>query len=304
MLDYRGADQAARELGCRIQEGEPLAPRTTFRIGGPADRLYTLENLGQLKGLLQALEQGNIPRMVLGKGSNLLVSDKGYRGAVLALAGEFQKVELLPGGRVLAGAGAPLASVCAFARDRGLSGLEFAWGIPGSIGGAAYMDAGAYGGEMKDVVVKVRHLTPDGQEGEAQGEDLAFGYRKSRYVGSGEIITQVEFQLEPGDPAAIAGKMEELMGRRKDKQPYDMPSAGSVFKRPEGHFAGTLIEQAGLKGRSVGGAQVSPKHAGFIVNTGGATCQDVLDLIVLIQKTVQEKFGVALEPEVRVTGEV
>ena len=146
MLDYRGADQAARELGCRIQEGEPLAPRTTFRIGGPADRLYTLENLGQLKGLLQALEQGNIPRMVLGKGSNLLVSDKGYRGAVLALAGEFQKVELLPGGRVLAGAGAPLASVCAFARDRGLSGLEFAWGIPGSIGGAAYMDAGAYGG--------------------------------------------------------------------------------------------------------------------------------------------------------------
>lgn len=304
MLDYRGADQAARELGCRIQEGEPLAPRTTFRIGGPADRLYTLENLGQLKGLLKALEQGNIPRMVLGKGSNLLVSDKGYRGAVLALSGEFQKVELLPGGRVLAGAGAPLASVCAFARDRGLSGLEFAWGIPGSIGGAAYMDAGAYGGEMKDVVVKVRHLTPDGQEGEAQGEDLAFGYRKSRYVGSGEIITQVEFQLEPGDPAAIAGKMEELMGRRKDKQPYDMPSAGSVFKRPEGHFAGTLIEQAGLKGRWVGGAQVSPKHAGFIVNTGGATCQDVLDLIALIQKTVQEKFGVALEPEVRVTGEV
>ena len=304
MLDYRGADQAARELGCRIQEGEPLAPRTTFRIGGPADRLYTLENLGQLKGLLQALEQGNIPRMVLGKGSNLLVSDKGYRGAVLALAGEFQKVELLPGGRVLAGAGAPLASVCAFARDRGLSGLEFAWGIPGSIGGAAYMDAGAYGGEMKDVVVKVRHLTSDGREGEAQGEDLAFGYRKSRYVGSGEIITQVEFQLEPGEPAAIAGKMEELMGRRKDKQPYDMPSAGSVFKRPQNGFAAALIEQCGLKGRRVGGAQVSEKHAGFIVNTGGATCQDVLDLIALIQKTVQEKFGVALEPEVRVTGEV
>ena len=303
MLDYRGADQAARELGCRIQEGEPLAPRTTFRIGGPADRLYTLENLGQLKGLLQALEQGNIPRMVLGKGSNLLVSDKGYRGAVLALAGEFQKVELLPGGRVLAGAGAPLASVCAFARDRGLSGLEFAWGIPGSIGGAAYMDAGAYGGEMKDVVVKVRHLTPDGREGEAQGEDLAFGYRKSRYVGSGEIITQVEFQLEPGDPAAIAGKMEELMGRRKDKQPYDMPSAGSVFKRPQNGFAAALIEQCGLKGRRVGGAQVSEKHAGFIVNTGGATCQDVLELISIIQKTVEEQTGTRLECEVRVTGE-
>ena len=303
--DYTLLDQTAQALGCPLRVDEPMARHTTFQIGGPADRFLTVENAAQLQGLLSCLRQAGIPYLVLGKGSNLLVSDKGIRGAVLHLGGDFKKVEVLTDGRTLrAGAGAPLASVCALARERSLTGLEFAWGIPGSVGGGAYMDAGAYGGEMRDVVSRVLHLGPDGAPGEARGEELCFGYRKSRYTGGEDIITAVEFTLQPGDPAAIAGKMEELMGRRKDKQPYDMPSAGSVFKRPEGHFAGTLIEQAGLKGRSLGGAQVSPKHAGFIVNTGGATCQDVLDLIALIQKTVQEKFGVALEPEVRVTGEV
>ena len=303
--DYTLLDQTAQALGCPLRADEPMARHTTFQIGGPADRFLTVENAAQLQGLLRCLRAEHIPYLVLGKGSNLLVSDKGIRGAVLHLGGDFKKVEVLPDGRTLrAGAGAPLASVCALARERSLTGLEFAWGIPGSVGGGAYMDAGAYGGEMRDVVSRVLHLGPDGAPGEARGEELCFGYRKSRYVGSGEIITQVEFQLEPGEPAAIAGKMEELMARRKDKQPYDMPSAGSVFKRPQNGFAAALIEQCGLKGRRVGGAQVSEKHAGFIVNTGGATCQDVLDLIALIQKTVQEKFGVALEPEVRVTGEV
>ena len=165
------------------------------------------------------------------------------------------------------------------------------------------MDAGAYGGEMRDVVSRVLHLGPDGTPGEARGEELCFGYRKSRYTGGEDIITAVEFTLQPGDPAAIAGKMEELMARRKDKQPYDMPSAGSVFKRPQNGFAAALIEQCGLKGRRVGGAQVSEKHAGFIVNTGGATCQDVLGLIAVIQKTVEEQTGTCLECEVRVTGE-
>ena len=241
---------------------------------------------------------------MLGKGSNLLVSDKGIRGAVLHLGGDFKKVEVLPDGRTLrAGAGAPLASVCALARERSLTGLEFAWGIPGSVGGGAYMDAGAYGGEMRDVVSRVLHLGPDGAPGEARGEELCFGYRKSRYTGGEDIITAVEFTLQPGDPAAIAGKMEELMARRKDKQPYDMPSAGSVFKRPQNGFAAALIEQCGLKGRRVGGAQVSEKHAGFIVNTGGATCQDVLELIAVIRKTVEEQTGTCLECEVRVTGE-
>ena len=302
--DYTLLDQTAQALGCPLRADEPMARHTTFQIGGPADRFLTVENAAQLQGLLSCLRQAGIPYLVLGKGSNLLVSDKGIRGAVLHLGGDFKKVEVLPDGRTLrAGAGAPLASVCALARERSLTGLEFAWGIPGSVGGGAYMDAGAYGGEMRDVVSRVLHLGPDGAPGEARGEELCFGYRKSRYTGGENIITAVEFTLQPGDPAAIAGKMEELMARRKDKQPYDMPSAGSVFKRPQNGFAAALIEQCGLKGRRVGGAQVSEKHAGFIVNTGGATCQDVLGLIAVIQKTVEEQTGTCLECEVRVTGE-
>lgn len=302
--DYTLLDQTAQALGCPLRADEPMARHTTFQIGGPADRFLTVENAAQLQGLLSCLRQAGIPYLVLGKGSNLLVSDKGIRGAVLHLGGDFKKVEVLPDGRTLrAGAGAPLASVCALARERSLTGLEFAWGIPGSVGGGAYMDAGAYGGEMRDVVSRVLHLGPDGAPGEARGEELCFGYRKSRYTGGEDIITAVEFTLQPGDPAAIAGKMEELMARRKDKQPYDMPSAGSVFKRPQNGFAAALIEQCGLKGRRVGGAQVSEKHAGFIVNTGGATCQDVLELISVIRKTVEEQTGTCLECEVRVTGE-
>ncbi len=302
--DYTLLDQTAQALGCPLRADEPMARHTTFQIGGPADRFLIVENAAQLQGLLSCLRQAGIPYLVLGKGSNLLVSDKGIRGAVLHLGGDFKKVEVLTDGRTLrAGAGAPLASVCALARERSLTGLEFAWGIPGSVGGGAYMDAGAYGGEMRDVVSRVLHLGPDGAPGEAKGEELCFGYRKSRYTGGEDIITAVEFTLQPGDPAAIAGKMEELMGRRKDKQPYDMPSAGSVFKRPQNGFAAALIEQCGLKGRRVGGAQVSEKHAGFIVNTGGATCQDVLGLIAVIQKTVEEQTGTCLECEVRVTGE-
>lgn len=302
--DYTLLDQTAQALGCPLRVDEPMARHTTFQIGGPADRFLTVENAAQLQGLLSCLRQAGIPYLVLGKGSNLLVSDKGIRGAVLHLGGDFKKVEVLPDGRTLrAGAGAPLASVCALARERSLTGLEFAWGIPGSVGGGAYMDAGAYGGEMRDVVSRVLHLGPDGAPGEARGEELCFGYRKSRYTGGEDIITAVEFTLQPGDPAAIAGKMEELMARRKDKQPYDMPSAGSVFKRPQNGFAAALIEQCGLKGRRVGGAQVSEKHAGFIVNTGGASCQDVLELIAVIQKTVEERTGTCLECEVRVTGE-
>lgn len=302
--DYTLLDQTAQALGCPLRVDEPMARHTTFQIGGPADRFLIVENAAQLQGLLSCLRQAGIPYLVLGKGSNLLVSDKGIRGAVLHLGGDFKKVEVLTDGRTLrAGAGAPLASVCALARERSLTGLEFAWGIPGSVGGGAYMDAGAYGGEMRDVVSRVLHLGPDGAPGEARGEELCFGYRKSRYTGGEDIITAVEFTLQPGDPAAIAGKMEELMGRRKDKQPYDMPSAGSVFKRPQNGFAAALIEQCGLKGRRVGGAQVSEKHAGFIVNTGGATCQDVLELISVIRKTVEEQTGTCLECEVRVTGE-
>ena len=301
--NYASLDRAAEQLGCSCAPQEPMCLHTTFRIGGPADRLLTVERVSQLGELLKILHGEEIPFLVLGKGSNLLVSDKGIRGVVLLLAGEFKKVELLGNGRLRAGAGASLASVCAFARDQGLSGLEFAWGIPGSVGGAVTMDAGAYGGEMRDVVERVCHLTEEGTLSSAAGEELGFSYRKSRYTGGREVIAWADYKLQPGDPTQIGSQMEELMARRKAKQPYDMPSAGSVFKRPEGAYAAALIEECGLKGRRVGGAQVSEKHAGFIVNTGGATCGDVLALIGQIQQEVWEKKGISLETEVRVLGE-
>lgn len=302
-IHYAPLEEVVREQGLSCLHEEPMSRHTTFQIGGPADRFIAVKTQAQLSMLLQVLSREEIPYFVLGNGSNLLVSDLGIRGAVLSLQGEFKKVERM-GSLLCAGAAATLAAVCRFAREQSLSGLEFAYGIPGSVGGAAFMDAGAYGGEMKDVVYRVLHLSPEGIPGEAHGEELAFGYRTSRYSGTKDVITGVEFSLTPGDAKEIETKMEELMCRRKEKQPYEMPSAGSIFKRPEGSFAGTLIEACGLKGCSVGGAQVSEKHAGFIVNTGGATCADVQSLIAQIQKTVYREKGVRLECEVRVTGEL
>lgn len=299
---YDQIDRTAAALCCPVKAEEPMKRHTTFQIGGPADRFYTVETARQLAALIKPLAQTGTPYLVLGKGSNLLVSDQGFRGAVLYLSGEFRKVKSLGNGVIRAGAAASLAAVCTFSRENSLSGLEFAWGIPGSVGGAVYMNAGAYGGEMKDVVTRVESLTPEGATETFSGEALDFSYRHSRYTGKGEAVTFAEFRLNSGSPAQIAEKMEELMGRRKTKQPYDMPSAGSIFKRPEGAFAAALIEECGLKGLRVGGAQVSPKHAGFIVNTGGATCADVLALIEQVQKAVFREKGIALECEVRLVG--
>ena len=303
-FDYSRLDGAVQKLGCACLREEPMSRHTTFRIGGPADRFFMVTDQKQLTGLLRILEEEKLPWLLLGNGSNLLVSDQGIRGAVLALSGDFSGIELLPDRKTIrAGAAAPLASVCAFARDRGLSGLEFAWGIPGSAGGAAYMNAGAYGGEMKDVVESVTHLTARGEIVAVPREELAFSYRHSRYTGGRDVILSVEYQLVPGSREEISTKMEELMSRRKEKQPYDMPSAGSIFKRPQNGFAAALIEECGLKSKTVGGAQVSPKHAGFIVNTGGASCRDVLELIAVIKETVAAQKEIMLECEIRVTGE-
>lgn len=302
--DYTNFDKAVDSLGCGCLCNEPMSRHTTFRIGGEADRFVTVQTVKQLAGLLSVLEADGIPRFVLGNGSNLLVSDKGIRGVVIKLDGDFKKLELLPDGRTIrAGAAVSLASACALARDNSLSGLEFAWGIPGFVGGAVYMNAGAYGGELKDVATKIIHMLPNGETATVSGEEAAFAYRRSRYTGGRDIILSAELTLAPGDPSAIAAEMDELMTRRKDKQPYEMPSAGSVFKRPQNGFAAALIEECGLKGRTVGGAQVSPKHSGFIVNIGGATCADVLELIEIIKREVLEKTGTELECEVRVTGE-
>ena len=282
-------------------ENEPMSLHTTFKIGGAADILITVQDIDELKAALDACKANGIPWMILGNGSNLLVSDDGIEGAVIVLDGSFKEITV-DGETITAGAGAKLSKLCTVALDESLSGLEFAYGIPGTVGGAMYMNAGAYGGEMKDVAVGVTALTPDGEVIEYPAEKLGLGYRTSVFKTNGDIILYSKYNLHTGEKDAIREHMDDVMERRRSKQPLEFPSAGSVFKRPEGAFAGTLIEQCGLKGRTVGGAQVSEKHAGFIINIGGATCQDVMDLVALVQKTVKAETGYTLEREIIRTG--
>lgn len=280
---------------------EPMSAHTTFKIGGAADIMITVQSIDELKTALSACKDSDVPFMILGNGSNLLVSDDGIEGAVILLDGDFKAITV-DGETVTAGAGAKLSKLCTVALDEELSGLEFAYGIPGSVGGAMYMNAGAYGGEMKDVALSVTALTADGEVKEYSLEELNLGYRTSIFKSNGEIILFSKFQLHKGERSAIKAQMDDVMNRRKTKQPLEYPSAGSVFKRPEGAFAGTLIEQCGLKGRTVGGAQVSEKHAGFIINVGGATCDDVMNLVKLVQDVVKTETGYFLEREIIRTG--
>ena len=280
---------------------EPMSAHTTFKIGGAADIMITVQSIDELKTALSACKDSDVPFMILGNGSNLLVSDDGIEGAVIQLDGDFKAITV-DGETVTAGAGAKLSKLCTVALDEELSGLEFAYGIPGSVGGAMYMNAGAYGGEMKDVALSVTALTADGEVKEYSLEELNLGYRTSIFKSNGEIILFSKYQLHKGERSAIKSQMDDVMNRRKTKQPLEYPSAGSVFKRPEGAFAGTLIEQCGLKGRTVGGAQVSEKHAGFIINVGGATCDDVMNLVKLVQDVVKTETGYFLEREIIRTG--
>ncbi|MCM1544414.1 MAG: UDP-N-acetylmuramate dehydrogenase [Ruminococcus sp.] len=278
---------------------EPMKLHTTFRIGGGAKVFAMPENIAQLSQLAAFCNQNDIEFFTLGNGSNLLVSDDGIDSLVIHLSDGFNFIRMLDDETIEAGAGASLASVCKFALSNQLSGLEFAYGIPGSVGGAAFMNAGAYGGEMKDVVASCNHVDSCGESGSFASDELDFSYRKSVYGCGKYIITSVVFKLKKGDANEIKAAMDDFMGRRKSKQPLEYPSAGSIFKRPEGYFAGALIEQSSLKGKRIGGAMVSEKHAGFIVNVGAATCQDVKNLIEFCQKTVKENFGVTLETEVK-----
>lgn len=304
MLDYGLIDTAADQCGCEILTDEPMKKHTTFRIGGPVDRFVTVKTREQLQVLLPVLKKNGVSYLILGKGSNLLVSDRGIRGAVLALSGEFQKLELLENGEsIVCGAGVKLAELCKFARDNGLTGLEFAYGIPGTLGGAVFMNAGAYGGEMSQVVRKAQHMTTSGDIGFFSKEELDFSYRHSVYEGKGFVILNATVKLSQGDPEEIGRRMEELMEKRRQKQPYEMASAGSTFKRPKDGFAAALIEECGLKGKHVGAAAVSPKHAGFIVNQGMASCEDVCRLIETVKETVLTQKGIELECEVRLVGE-
>ena len=287
----------AEILGCEARKNEPMSKHTSFKIGGNADVYIKVNNLSKLSTILKECQASDVDYMILGNGSNLLVSDEGIRGAVIRLDGDFRKITLLDDTTIFCGAGATLAYLCKFALNCGLSGLEFAWGIPGTVGGAVFMNAGAYDGEMKDVVHSVSHISPSGEIGRTEKENMNFGYRTSVYRSNNMIITGVTLKLKKGNPDEIRAKMDDYMLRRSTKQPLEYPSAGSVFKRPEGNFAGALIEQCGLKGKTCGGAQVSEKHAGFIINKSNATSKEVRDLIGEIQKTVSEKTGYSLECE-------
>lgn len=287
----------AEILGCEARKNEPMSKHTSFKIGGNADAYIKVNNLSKLSAILKECQDSDVDYMILGNGSNLLVSDEGIRGAVIRLDGDFRKITLVDDTTIFCGAGATLAYLCKFALNCGLTGLEFAWGIPGTVGGAVFMNAGAYDGEMKDVVHSVSHISPRGEIGRTEKDDLDFGYRTSVYRSNNMIITGVTLKLKKGNPDEIRAKMDDYMSRRSTKQPLEYPSAGSVFKRPEGNFAGALIEQCGLKGKSCGGAQVSEKHAGFIINKSNATAKDVRDLIGEIKKTVSDKTGYNLECE-------
>lgn len=291
----------AVSLGCPAQRDVPMKNYTSFKIGGPADLFLMPKNEKQVSGIASFCAENGTPVFVLGKGSNILVSDSGIRGAVI-FTGGLNSVELTDSLTIKAGSGLSLMQLCNFALENSLSGLEFAFGIPGTVGGAAFMNAGAYGGEMKDVFVSCSHVDMRGMCGVLAGEELDLSYRHSAYEDNGFIITSASVRLEKGEKEQIKEKMYGFLARRKEKQPLEFPSAGSTFKRPQGYFAGALIEQCGLKGTSIGGAQVSEKHAGFVINRGGATADDVLRLVELVAQTVEKETGVRLEPEIRFIG--
>ena len=280
---------------------EPMSEHTTFEIGGPADFYVIPEDFDEVRDVITACKDAGADYFVLGCGSDLLVSDGGYRGVIVAVADGLMGVSV-EGDQMCCQAGVGLREASEMACELGLSGLEFACGIPGSVGGACFMNAGAYGGCMADVLKEVRVLLPDGSLDDVAVEDLALGYRQSRIADEGWVVLSATFDLDRGDPEKIRATMDDLTHQREEKQPLELPSAGSTFKRPEGYFAGKLITDAGLKGYQSGGAAVSKKHAGFIVNVGGATAADVHAVIEHVQDEVERTSGVRLEPEVRFLG--
>lgn len=287
--------------GCTVREEEPMHRYTSFKTGGPADLFVEPISAEALQHILRVVSAANVPYFILGKGSNLLVGDLGIRGVVIKTTG-LNEIRI-SGTRISAGAGVTLAKLANAALDANLTGLEFASGIPGTLGGAVVMNAGAYDGEMKNVLSGVTALTPAGERKEISNAEAEFTYRHSIFLENGWIVVEAEMELQLGDPAAIREKMNDLNCRRKDKQPLEYPSAGSTFKRPPGYFAGALIDQSGLRGYRIGDAQVSEKHCGFVINRGNATAQDILRLIQYVQDQVKEKHGVDLEPEIRLVGE-
>lgn len=288
--------------GENVRRQEPMSLHTTFRIGGPADLFVMPGSIQAVADSIRICKETQTPYAVIGNGSNLLVSDAGYRGVIIQIGRNLNQITR-NGEEIRAQAGAMLSVIAKTALLESLTGFEFASGIPGTLGGAVVMNAGAYGGEMKDVLTEVTVLTREGEIRTIPAEKLELGYRTSLATKNGWIILEAVLRFQKGDAEAIRSRMEELKVQRVTKQPLDLPSAGSTFKRPEGYFAGKLIMDAGLRGFTVGGAQISEKHCGFVVNKGGATAEDVRNLICAVQKKVQEDAGVKLEPEVKFLGE-
>lgn len=302
MIDWKELSNEMRQAlpDLKILDEEPLARHTSFRIGGPAAIFAQPATVEALSEFLKFLAARGISPRILGAGTNVLAPDEGLREVVICTKDALTGLRDLGDGKIEAFAGETLSKTAVFARNLSLTGLEFAHGIPGTVGGGIYMNAGAYGGEMKQIVESVTVLTMGGEEKMLSGEESAFAYRTSVYQTLPCVIVKAVLRLQPGDPETIGQTMRTLMEKRKASQPLELPSAGSTFKRPTGYFAGPLIEQAGLKGCGVGGAEVSKKHAGFIVNTGGATAEDIKKTIAMVQSRVWETSGVRLEPEVRI----
>ena len=286
----------------RVLVDEPMKQHTTFRVGGNADYFVMPQNAEEVKNIVALCKEAEMPYYILGNGSNLLVGDKGYRGVIIQIYKEMNHIRI-DGDKVIAQAGALLSRVGTATLEAELTGFEFAAGIPGTVGGAVFMNAGAYGGEMKDIIANATVLTQDGDIVTINKEDLELGYRTSVIAKKGYVVLEAEYQLQKGDKEAIRARMDELKVQRVTKQPLEYPSAGSTFKRPEGYFAGKLIQDAGLRGFQVGGAQVSEKHCGFVINKDQATAADIRELMRQVSDKVMQEFGVKLEPEVKTLGE-
>ncbi len=297
---FQALSQVLRDEQVRVQE--PMSRHTTFRAGGPADYYVEPETREELAAVLDLCRQRSMPSYILGNGSNLLVGDKGYRGVMVAMGKSWAEAEA-EGCRIRAGAGFLLSAASRLAFKESLAGMEFAFGIPGTVGGAVVMNAGAYGSELCDVLGQVTVLTPEGQIQRLSSKELEMGYRTSCVCSRGLVVLEAEFVLTHGEQEDILQRMEELTEKRKARQPLEYPSAGSTFKRPSGHFAGKLIEEAGLRGFSVGDAQVSEKHCGFVINRGTAAASEILTVCREVQKRVLEYSGVELELEVKLVGE-
>ena len=303
MTDYSNIISIAESFGCNYTENESMIEHTTFRIGGPADLFVVPTTVEGLAAVVSACNKEGIYCFILGNGSNVLVSDKGIRGVVVSTAACLNNIELIGAYEIKCGAGVKLSRLSDLACENSLTGAEFAWGIPGTVGGAVYMNAGAYDGEMKDILVSCEYLTPDGELHTMLADEMDLSYRHSAFSENGYVIVSATVRLKAGDKGEIRAKMDDFMHRRKSKQPLEFPSAGSTFKRPVGGFAAALIDECGLKGYSVGGAQVSEKHAGFVINKGGALAADICSLSAQVIEKVKQDTGVVMQPEVRFVGE-